>query len=67
MSAETLLAEEAGALLGLKPVAVTILCRRGELRASKVGKRWVILRSDLDDFLNERSNRPRRKRRNRAA
>lgn len=46
---------------------VTILCARGELRGSKTGRQWLISEDDLQTFLDEKANRPRRKRRARAA
>lgn len=46
--------------------SVRRLCFEGKLRATKDGKRWLVLEDDLADYLNAKSNRP-RKRRNRAA
>lgn len=46
---------------------VTIWCASGALRASKPGKSWLISDEDIEDFISEKANRPRRKRRQRAA
>jgi len=46
---------------------VTIWCFGGELRASKPGRGWLIAEEDLEEFLTAKANRPRRKRRQRAA
>ena len=46
--------------------SVRRLCHSGELRATKDGRQWLIHEDDLAEYLNAKSNRPRR-RRNRAA
>ena len=47
---------------------VTILANKPDgIRASKVGRQWLISEEDLEDFIAAKANRPRRKRRQRAA
>jgi excisionase family DNA binding protein len=46
---------------------VTIRCAKGEIRAIKEGRQWLVSEDDLADYLDEKANRPRRRRRNRAA
>ena len=46
--------------------SVRRLCFDGKLRATKDGRQWLVAEEDLDDYLNVKSNRP-RKRRQRAA
>ncbi|MDE3073875.1 MAG: helix-turn-helix domain-containing protein [Chloroflexota bacterium] len=44
--------ERAAALTTLAPATISALCRRGELPASHVGRRWVIRRCDLAAWLD---------------
>lgn len=46
---------------------VTILCARGDLRATKSGRQWLVAEDDITAYLTERANRTRRPRRRRAA
>lgn len=41
---------------------VTILCAKGDLRASKSGRQWLIDPEDVEDYLERKQNRPRRRR-----
>lgn len=52
MSALVVSADEAAEALGLHVNTVYELCHRGELRAGKVGRRWLIPRAELAAFLN---------------
>lgn len=36
-------------------------CRNGELRATRVGLMWIVKRSDLDEFLEQRKGEGGRK------
>lgn len=45
---------------------VTILCATGALRGSKSGRQWLIDPADVEAYLEQKQNRPRR-RRNRSA
>lgn len=46
---------------------VTILCARGDLRGIKSGRQWLIDPEDLEDYLEQKQNRPRRRRKRAAA
>jgi excisionase family DNA binding protein len=50
MSDELLTVEKVAELLGLHPGTIRRFVREGRLKAKKVGKRWRILRSELDSF-----------------
>ena len=63
----SLTSTEVCAILRVRPRQVRILANSGELRASKIGRQWVFLAEDVEDYLNRKSNRPRRKRRARTA
>lgn len=39
----------------------------GGIRASKVAGRWLVAEDDIEDYLDQRANRPARKRRKRAS
>lgn len=67
MSGALLTTAEVGERLRMSPRQVTILCHRGDLRGSKPGRAWLVSEDDLQDYLDEKANRPRRKRRSRAA
>lgn len=58
---------EAGEILRATPRQVTILCARGDLRATKLGGEWRIAEEDVRDFVDTLANRTRRQRRRRAA
>lgn len=58
--------EQVAERLSRTALSVRRLCHGGKLRATKDGRQWLVAEEDLDDYLNAKSNRP-RKRRNRAA
>lgn len=58
---------QVGERLHLTARQVTILAARGDIRAIKIGRQWLVSEDDLQDYLDEKANRPRRKRRSRAA
>jgi excisionase family DNA binding protein len=66
VSARLLTTEEVAARLHRSEPSVRRLCFDGKLRATKDGRQWLVLEEDLDEYVNSKSNRPRR-RRNRAA
>lgn len=49
---QVLTIEEVATVLRLSSKSVRDACRRGEIRALKVGREWRIARSVLDDLLN---------------
>ena len=57
---------QVGERLHRSAYSVRELCRAGELRAAKDGRQWLVDEDDLAEYLNRKSNRP-RKRRSRAA
>lgn len=67
MTGSLLTTGEVAERLRTTPRQVTILCHRGDLRGSKPGRAWLVSEGDLQDYLDEKANRPRRKRRSRAA
>ena len=58
---------EAGVKLRCTARQVTILCATGALRGVKHGRQWLIDPEDIDIYLEERANRPRRRQRRRRA
>lgn len=66
MSARLLTTAEVAERLHRQEASVRRLCDGGILRATKDGRRWLVLEEDLEEYVNANSNRP-RKRRNRAA
>jgi excisionase family DNA binding protein len=58
MSAELLTVEAAAEMLQLHPKTVLRFIREGRIRASKVGKQYRILRSDLRSFLGAADPQP---------
>jgi excisionase family DNA binding protein len=48
---EVLTKEQVCAVLNLKPRTLDELMRTGKLKAHKVNARWVILKSDLIDYV----------------
>ena len=58
--------EQVAARLNRTALSVRRLCHGGTLRATKDGRQWLVAEDDLEDYLNAKSNRP-RKRRNRSA
>lgn len=67
MSPETLTAEQAAPILKRSALTVRRLCHSGALRATKDGRQWLIRPDDIEEYLDSKANRPRRKRRSRAA
>ena len=67
----TLTTEDVATRLHLQPATVRGLARKGQLRGSFVGRRWLFTEADVQDFLDATSNRPTpapvRRRRRRAA
>lgn len=55
---EFLTAAEAADILRVGSWQVVALCRDGELRATKPGKKWLIRREDFDAYLAAGSNTP---------
>ena len=55
MTAEFLTAEAAAQLLQLHPKTVLRFIREGRLRATKVGKQYRVMRSDLNTFAGSNS------------
>jgi excisionase family DNA binding protein len=56
MARRLLTAAEAAEVLRITPIQAVKLCRRGELRATKPGKSWLIDAEDLDAYLDAHSN-----------
>ena len=57
---------EAARILGVHPVAVAQLARKGKIRAVKIANRWLIPRAFVEEFAKTyipRRGRPRQKRR----
>jgi excisionase family DNA binding protein len=46
-----LTATEAGELLGLQPVTVCRMARRGEVKAAFIGRGYLFRRTDLDAYV----------------
>lgn len=67
MTGALLTTAEAAERLRTSRRQVTIWCASGALRASKPGRDWLIDEDDITDYLDAKANRPRRKRRQRAA
>lgn len=42
---------EVVAITGLSKATVCRLCKRGDLRAARVGRRWLIARASVDELL----------------
>ena len=49
--------KEVADLLGLSPVTVGHMMRRGELPAFKIGRLWRVREADLDDYVRALSER----------
>lgn len=45
--------KDAAALTGVSPWTIHVAISEGRLTARKLGKKWVVLHSDLIHFLNE--------------
>lgn len=58
---------EVAELLRTSQRQVTIWCANGSLRASKMGRQWLISPDDLAEFIDGNANRTRRTRRRRVA
>jgi len=46
---------EVGQLLGLGPISVSRKIRAGEIKASFIGRGWLVKRSDLDRYVESQS------------
>lgn len=46
--------------LNRRPASVRQLASTGLLRATKDGQQWLVSAEDLEDYLQSRSNRPRK-------
>lgn len=46
---------------------VSQMARRGEIRAAKVGRGWIFEPDDVRDYVDQRQNKTRARRRRRAA
>ena len=56
---------QAALILGAKPITVSQLCQRGQLPAEKIANRWLIPRTELEEFAKTykaQRGRPRTKR-----
>lgn len=53
-----LTADEAAEVLRIGPFQVVLLCRTGQIRASKPGKSWLIDPADLRAYLDAHRNQP---------
>lgn len=53
-----LTADEAAEVLRIGPFQVVVLCRTGQIRASKPGKSWLIDPDDLRAYLDAHRNQP---------
>jgi len=43
---------EAAKMLGIHPMSIQQLCRDGKLKAEKIANRWLLRRSDVEEFAN---------------
>jgi excisionase family DNA binding protein len=41
---------EAEAILGLKPYSIQKIIRKGKIPAQKIANRWLLLKTDVDEF-----------------
>lgn len=55
-------ASEVAEILRIKPWTVTVMCRNGELRATRVGKSWRIEEAAVRDYLDREEEKARRAR-----
>jgi excisionase family DNA binding protein len=46
-------ASQAAKVLGISSPRVTILIKKGRLKAEKLGYTWLILRADLEEFAKQ--------------
>lgn len=46
--------EDVAKLLGVKVATYNLMCSRKEIPAKKIGRRWVITETKLNEFLNKR-------------
>ena len=56
---------EAARALGIHPMSIQQLCRDGKLKAEKIANRWLLRRSDVEEFAKTyvpTVGRPRQKR-----
>lgn len=56
LSEQTISVGTTARLLNISERTVRYYCDVGELKAYKLGKRWRIIRSSIDDLLTRRSN-----------
>ncbi len=55
---ETMNINEASAFLRMNPEVLRRWAKAGRVPASKIGKRWLFLRSDLIDFIRSKQQQP---------
>lgn len=55
---ETMDLNEAAVFLRMNPEVLRRWARAGRVPASKIGKRWLFLRSDLVDFIRSKQQKP---------
>lgn len=67
MTETPLTVPEVAAHLRCTDWTVRVMARRGDLRASLIGGRWLFQPSDVQAYLDERENRPVARRRRRRA
>ncbi len=57
---ETMNLDEAAAFLRMNSEVLRRWAKAGRVPASKIGKRWLFLRSDLVDFIRSKQQKPTR-------
>lgn len=61
MTQKSLSIQEAKTMLGIGTTKFYQLINSGELRAHKIGKRTIVLRSDLEEFISNLKSYPSKK------
>ena len=56
---ELITLSEAAAISGLSQVHLSLLARKGKLRARKIGRDWVTTREAVDEYLRDSFQRSR--------